>query len=87
MNIPEESTLRRLYVPKAYEQAVLELKQRFDGKFIWCAMDELTDVTGRAVFAVVAGIMDPTCFHKPFVIHVEEMSEGIKTKNLCYFSF
>lgn len=39
-------------------------------------MDELTDISGQAVFCVVAGVLDKDRYHNPYVVYVQEMHNG-----------
>lgn len=62
---------------KVYDSSVKKMQDSLLGKFVWCAMDELTDSTGRAVFCLVVGVLDSNKYHEPFVAYVDEMKNGI----------
>lgn len=73
MTVPDESNLRKFYLPPLYDKHLTELREHFAGKLIWVAMDETRDKTGRAVGAVVAGVLDPRKASKPRLIHMESL--------------
>lgn len=60
INPPDESNLRKFYMPQLFDKHLSKLRDYFDGKLIWAAMDETRDKTGGAVGAVVAGVLDTT---------------------------
>lgn len=70
---PDESTLRKNYLPRQYEERIQELQQLFAGKHIWVGMDELCDKSKRSVGAVVVGRLDSNGWEAPYVIHLVEL--------------
>lgn len=56
-NLPSESTIRKNYIPKLYDEKVQEMRQALVDKYIWIAVDETTDVCGRCVTNVFAGTL------------------------------
>lgn len=56
--VPSESTLRRRYVPKVYEECVQKLKEKAANKFIWVSLDESTDSEERYVVNFIFGVLD-----------------------------
>lgn len=55
---PDESTLRRNYLPNLYDEAIEKLRAKAAGKHIWVSLDETTDVEQRMVANFVFGILD-----------------------------
>lgn len=59
-DIPSESTLRKGYVDKIYENQIKKIRDNIQNKCIWVSIDETTDSTGRYVANVVIGILNET---------------------------
>jgi len=57
-NIPDESTIRKNYLPMMYEKTIDSIRERLAGKGIWISVDETTDITGRCVANVVVGALN-----------------------------
>ena len=56
---------------------VKKMQDALRGKYLWCAMDELTDTTGRAIFCVVTGALEIEKYGDPFVVYVQAMENGV----------
>lgn len=59
-NIPDESTLRKNYLPKLYDSTIHNIRQIIANNCIWFAVDETTDCCGRYIANLVVGILSPT---------------------------
>ena len=55
--VPDESTLRKNYVPIMYQQSLEEIRTKIGENYIWVALDETTDVCGRYVANFVVGVL------------------------------
>lgn len=55
--VPDESTIRKNYVPELYKVMLGKLREKADGKYIWVSLDETTDVDQRYVANFVFGIL------------------------------
>lgn len=55
---PNETTIRKNYVPIIYNSCLEKLRAKAKGKYIWVSLDETTDVEQRLVANFVFGIMD-----------------------------
>ena len=53
--IPSASTLRKLYVPRVFEEHVQDLKDFLKGQFVSIVCDETTDAMDNSVFNIIAG--------------------------------
>lgn len=53
MSIPDESTLRKNYMPKLSDESIRQLQARFEIQQIWVGIDEVCDKTNRSFGAVV----------------------------------
>ena len=57
-DLPNESTLRKNYIPPLYDESMSRVKAELGNTPIWVSLDETTDTCGRHVFNVVAGPLD-----------------------------
>lgn len=55
--IPNESTLRKNYLPSCYESALRKIKNSVGNNKIWVSIDESTDSCGRYVVNIVIGTL------------------------------
>ncbi|CAH0552912.1 unnamed protein product [Brassicogethes aeneus] len=59
LSIPDESTVRKNYLPKVYLETVKKIQREIGDNYIWVAIDETTDSAGRYVANVIVGsLMD-----------------------------
>lgn len=66
--VPEESTIRKNYVPVLVDKCMSKVKDALQGKYVWIQIDETTDACGRYVTNVVAGTMNAS--REVRVLHV-----------------
>ena len=66
--VPDESTLRKIYVPKCYSDVMQSIKTNIGNNYVWVSAEETTDAMGRNVVQVVVGILHPSINYTPYVI-------------------
>lgn len=76
--VPDESTLRKNYLPQLYEKAIEEIRADIADHFIWLSVDETTDACGRYIATVLVGKLD--C-EDPSIPHVVLCKELPKTNH------
>lgn len=75
-SVPDESTLRRNYVPCLYENMIEKLRLKAADKRIWISVDETTDIEQRMVASFVFGILDDDSEHgKSYLLNAMELSK------------
>lgn len=55
--VPNQSTLRKYYVPDIYQNTLASLQRKAAGKKLWVSLDETTDAEQRYVACFVFGIL------------------------------
>lgn len=60
--IPHESTVRKNYLPKVYQETISKIRQHIGDSCIWVSMDESTDSSGRYVVNIIVSALktEPT---------------------------
>lgn len=66
--IPDQSTIRKVYLPKTYSKVMNKITHNIGNNYYWICADETTDVLGRAVCNVLVGNLNPEVAVKPFLI-------------------
>jgi hypothetical protein len=56
--IPDESTVRKNYLPKVYLETINKIRKEIGEHAIWVTIDETTDSTGRYVANVIVGTLN-----------------------------
>ncbi|XP_053964253.1 uncharacterized protein LOC128867182 [Anastrepha ludens] len=75
-SVPDQSTLRRNYVPHLYEKSSEKLRLKADGEHIWVALDETTDIEKISVANFVFGILDDENERgKSYLLNVKELDK------------
>ena len=75
--IPHESTIRKQYVDKYYQQVMSKIRETFTESKIWVSwvsIDETTDANGRQIAHVIAGSMNPGQPSAIFLIDREQLT-------------
>ena len=67
--LPDESTVRKVYIPAVYEEKMTELREVFKDQYLWASIDETTDEAGRYIVNVVAGPLDGS--YRSYLIDVQ----------------
>lgn len=57
-DIPDESTLRKNYVPEIYNKTIQKIRDYVNNNRIWISIDETTDVEGRYIANVIIGTLE-----------------------------
>lgn len=76
--IPDESTIRKNYLPQCFEQFMHNVTSSLRNKKIWISIDETTDSAGRFVANVIAGVLFEDKPTEPYLLNVEFLE---KTNN------
>lgn len=79
-NIPDESTLRKNYLPKLYNDKMNEIKKIVDNKKIWVSVDETSDTKLRCIANVLVGVLDDET-QKSHLINCVEL-EKVNSKTI-----
>jgi hypothetical protein len=58
LHIPDQSALRKDYLPICYEETLENVRCNIGDAFIWVAVDETMDSVGRFIANIVAGKLD-----------------------------
>jgi hypothetical protein len=56
-SIPDESTLRKNYIPQCYDDDIRRIRESIRGKKIFVSIEETSDVEGRYIANVIIGTM------------------------------
>lgn len=72
---PDESTIRKHYLPKCYEETLRNIRAVCENEKIWVCIDETTDSTLRKLGNVVIGVLknDKIVSERSFLIACKEM--------------
>lgn len=73
LDVPEQIALWKNYAPKQYQEELSEIQKKLKSKYIWAAMDEVTDKAKRSVAAVFVGVLDGVAYESLYLIHLEEL--------------
>ena len=76
--IPDESTLRKNYLPMEYDSVINCIRTAVGEKNIWLSVDETTDVEGRMIGNVLVGCLDGK-ISRAYLIHCSEMERANHT--------
>lgn len=68
VSIPNESSLRKNYMPQCYEEVSSQIRADLSGFPIWISVDESSDCLGRAVANVICGRLDAEKYHQPHLV-------------------
>ena len=80
--IPDESTLRKYYVHKNASEIMKTIKKSFIDKPYFIQIDEMQDINGRFIVALLIGNLNEDATTKPYVVDISEL----KTINNCTIS-
>ena len=67
-NIPNESTLRKNYVPKLFDETMAEVRRRVSGQYVYTVVDETTNERGEYVANLLLGVLTPHEARNPYLI-------------------
>lgn len=81
-SIPEESTLRRNYIPRCYNDVLCQIRKSVIGKKIFVSIDETCDVESRNVANVIVGTMQSDEPANVFLL-TSEVLEKVNYTSIC----
>lgn len=92
INIPEQSTLRKNYVPACYEEVRSKIILELDGHPFWLGIDETCDAAGRCVANILISRLNNESYHPPFLLGCIFLEDGTagsvaRAVNDCLRSF
>ncbi|KAE9541774.1 hypothetical protein AGLY_003765 [Aphis glycines] len=73
--IPDQTTLRKLYVDDIYNETMENIRSKLSSKQIWVSVDETTDVEGRYIANVIVGSLETDRQGVVFLLHTEELEK------------
>ncbi|KAE9521523.1 hypothetical protein AGLY_018079 [Aphis glycines] len=74
-HIPDESTLRKLYVDDIYKETIEKIRSQVANNRIWVSIDETTDVKGRFIANVIIGTLEIEHSGSIFLFHSEQLEK------------
>lgn len=72
-HIPDESTLRKNYLPRIYDNKLEQLREKAKDSLIWVSVDETIDVEQRMVVNFVFGVLTASEHGKSYVLNIKEV--------------
>jgi len=81
-DIPDESTLRKNYVPEIYNKTIQKIRDCINNNRIWISIDETTDVEGRYIANVIIGTLEINEPGQIFLL-TSEILEKTNHQNIC----
>ncbi|XP_016656871.2 uncharacterized protein LOC107882682 [Acyrthosiphon pisum] len=73
--IPDQTTLRKLYVDNIYNETMENIRSKLSSKRIWVSIDETTDFEGRYIANVIVGSLEADRQGVVFLLHTEELGK------------
>ncbi|KAL4126569.1 hypothetical protein QTP88_010789 [Uroleucon formosanum] len=74
-NIPCESTLRKGYFDKCYEEVLSKIREAVGEYKIWVCIDETTDSERRNVANIIVGILQPESCGNLYLLHTDYLDK------------
>lgn len=74
--MPDESTLRKNYVDKCFNETINSIRKYVENKKIWVSIDETSDVEGRYVANVIVGTLEISEPGKSFLLNCEVLEKA-----------
>lgn len=83
-HIPDESTLRKEFLTKVYEQTVENMRNYLQGDCFWVSIDETTDSLGRKIVHL---LLMSLCDSMPKKSHLiaSKVLEKVNSQTICQF--
>ncbi|PSN34867.1 hypothetical protein C0J52_26367, partial [Blattella germanica] len=72
-HVPEESTLRKTYVGRCYNNVLSKLQIELADQFVWLSIDENTDCEGRFIANIIVGALNKEQNTIPYLLNVCEL--------------
>lgn len=84
-HVPEESTLRKNYVPLLYDETIQKVRVHIANHYVYIIVDETTDARGKYVANLIIGALTPEKEGKPYLITSVEL-EVTNAASICSFT-
>ncbi|KAE9542367.1 hypothetical protein AGLY_003494 [Aphis glycines] len=78
-SIPDESTVRKTYVVRCYEDCINKIRSYCENQKLWISVDETTDSVGRYVANVIVGTLEVGGPGKIFLLNSEILEKANHT--------
>ncbi|KAF2905786.1 hypothetical protein ILUMI_00381 [Ignelater luminosus] len=72
---PNESTLRKTYLPDAFNDIMKRIALELKGKYFYIVVDETTDNRGCYIANLLIGELNPNSSNKPFLVASQELEK------------
>ncbi|PSN34280.1 hypothetical protein C0J52_22127, partial [Blattella germanica] len=72
-HVPEETTLRKTYVGRCYNNVLSKLQIELADQFVWLSIDETTDYEGRFIANIILGALNKEQKTIPYLLNVCEL--------------
>lgn len=83
-NIPSESTLRKNYLDRIYNETLASIREDIGDSYIWVSVDETSDPMNRYIANMVVGKLSPDGPSIPHLVCVKELSK-VNSQAIAYF--
>ncbi|KAJ4447765.1 hypothetical protein ANN_09773 [Periplaneta americana] len=83
-NIPSESTLRKNYLDRIYNETLASIREDIGDSYIWVSVDETSDPMNRYIANMVVGKLSPNGPSIPHLVCVKELSK-VNSQAIAYF--
>ncbi|KAJ4430864.1 hypothetical protein ANN_19455 [Periplaneta americana] len=83
-NIPSESTLRKNYLDRIYNETLASIREDIGDSYIWVSVDETSDPMDRYIANMVVGKLSPDGPSIPHLVCVKELSK-VNSQAIAYF--
>lgn len=81
-DIPDESTIRKFYVPRVYDKTISAIKAKISENYLWVSTDETTDLKGRCVVNVIVGILSTSQPSEQYLVSTT-FHETVNAEKIC----
>lgn len=72
---PDESTLRKLYVPSIFNDCTERMRAELMDGYLYIEVDETTDARGCYIANLIVGKLDPQCTKRPFLVACQQLEK------------
>ncbi|KAJ4437334.1 hypothetical protein ANN_17473, partial [Periplaneta americana] len=83
-NIPSESTLRKNYLDRIYNETLASIREDIGDSYIWVSVDETSDPMNRYIANMAVGKLSPDGPSIPHLVCVKELSK-VNSQAIAYF--
>ena len=82
--VPDESTLRKNYLPKCYQNDLQKLREKVGKNFVYITVDETIDARGLQIANVLIGVLESGRPGQPFLLASKQL-EKTNSNTICRF--